>query len=130
MFEKRGGQLTRFYSMEQNLHHPSPRLPEGWKPFQLDNVDDITLSSDLPSNTGRHSRSPSVLSSHEFPVMNIQPSQIQQQSNEGTLFSGEDVDDNDDLGYAQLTHNQNEFTTSFQQVSDDGYLIYPRLGQF
>lgn len=116
--------------MEQNLHHPSPRLPEGWKPFQLDNVDDITLSSDLPSNTGRHSRSPSVLSSHEFPVMNIQPSQIQQQSNEGTLFSGEDVDDNDDLGYAQLTHNQNEFTTSFQQVSDDGYLIYPRLGQF
>lgn len=65
---------------QQDLHHPSPRLPDGWKQFQAENID-VTTTSELP--TGRHSRSPSVLSNHNFPTMNIQPSQIQGHSGQG-----------------------------------------------
>ena len=71
-----------------DLHHPAPRLPEGWKQFQADNID-VTTASDLPtaiintSATGRHSRSPSVLSDHGYPMTSnsvIQPSQIENTS--------------------------------------------------
>ncbi len=63
---------------QQDLHQPSPRLPDGWKQFQAENID-ITTTSELPS--GRHSRSPSVLSNHNLSTMNIQPSQIQSHNN-------------------------------------------------
>jgi len=74
--------------MDQDLHHPSPRLPDGWKQFQADNIDVTTTSDILPPTSstsgaigsGRHSRSPSVLSNHGF-SLSVQPSQMQQQGN-------------------------------------------------
>ena len=69
--------------MDDQLHHPEPRLPQGWKQYHADNID-VTTISDAPTNTatGRHSRSPSVLSNNEAYSMNnnhtvIQPSQIE-----------------------------------------------------
>jgi hypothetical protein len=64
--------------MEQDLHHPSPRLPDGWKQFQGDNID-ITTTSDI--NTGRHSRSPSVMSNHNYPQTTMNMHQMQQHNN-------------------------------------------------
>jgi hypothetical protein len=69
--------------MEKDLHHPSPRLPDGWKQFQADNID-ITTTSDV--NTGRHSRSPSVISNHNYPQQTLDISQLQQNNGHLDVF--------------------------------------------
>lgn len=91
-----------------DLHHPAPRLPEGWKQFQADNID-VTTISDVPTNssttgTGRHSRSPSVLSNHGGYSNSIQPSQtenlhrpLNSSSISNPLLDDGDDDDNDDI---------------------------------
>lgn len=94
--------------MEQDLHHPSPRIPEGWKRFQADNID-VTTTSDMPthvtSNTGRHSRSPSALSNHSGYI--IQPSHIQ---NNGHNYSN--ANNNESL------YNPSSENTSVQNTGD------------
>lgn len=71
--------VQKSLSMNQELHHPTPRLPEGWKQFQADNID-ITTTADIHP-TGRHSRSPSALSNHSYSTPVIRPSQIQNNTN-------------------------------------------------
>jgi hypothetical protein len=106
-----------------NLHHPSPRLPEGWKGYQSDNID-IIPSSELTSNAGRHSRSPSVLSNHNYnPVMNMQLSQFQQQSNDGSLYVDPEIISSDlgeMSGNGDLEFGGPQFTTSTTTNEDTG----------
>lgn len=105
--------------MEQDLHHPSPRLPEGWKQFQADNID-VTTISDMPTNThgGRHSRSPSVLSNHSGYINKnvIQPSQIQN-SNGGHNFGNDSMYNN---GENTAVQNTSDYGNSAQYVGDVG----------
>jgi hypothetical protein len=93
--------------MEQDLHHPSPRIPEGWKRFQADNID-VTTTSDMPThattNAGRHSRSPSVLSNHSGYI--IQASHIQ---NNGHNYSNTN---NDSI------YNPNSANSAIQNTGD------------
>lgn len=89
------------------LHHPAPRLPEGWKQFQADNID-VTTISDVPTNNttsagmGRHSRSPSVLSNHgaySNTSTIIQPSQIEHHSLNTGGSGGNNLLGDDDIIY-------------------------------
>src|SRR5579862_9476021 len=129
--------------MEQNLHHPSPRLPDGWKGYQSDNID-IIPSSEINANaSGRHSRSPSVLSDHHYPVINMQ---MQQQLNDAKLYVGNDllngggddgvgIDDDLDFGNGQFTSSTtttgvtNVSTAFGQSATGDTYIILP-IGHF
>jgi hypothetical protein len=80
--------------MDDEIHHPSPRLPEGWKQFQLDNIDITTTQTSYIPTTGRHSRSPSVLSNRDFPTANIiQPSQIEQHHQHQDYLSPSNADE-------------------------------------
>ena len=128
--------------MDPNLQHPSPRLPEGWKGYQSDNID-IIPSSELGAKTGRHSRSPSVLSNHNYPVMNIQPSQLNQQSNDGNLYIDSEIiaeagiGVNDDPQYGSLqfvsdsTTTNNNVSGSFGQISlNEMYLAPSQMSNF
>jgi Zinc finger, C2H2 type len=70
-----------------DLHHPAPRLPPGWKQYHADNIDITTTSS---GNAGRHSRSTSALSNHNFPgEPTIEPLQIQSHTN--ALQAGDSI---------------------------------------
>ena len=79
--------------MDQDLHHPSPRLPQGWKQFQADNIN-VTTIGGIPTLTGasHHSRSASALSNHSGYINTdiIQPSQMQNVHNKlGDSIYGE-----------------------------------------
>jgi len=96
--------------MEQEIHHPTPRLPEGWKQFQAENIDITTSAEVLPSAaSGRHSRSPSALSNHS--PYTVQPSQIQQQPAQ-SLSEALFAIDSPDAGDFGLAPSQTTTSTS------------------
>jgi len=112
----------------QDLHHPSPRLPDGWKQFQADNID-VTTTSELPS--GRRSRSASSLSNHNFAAMSITPGQIQGHSGQGQNLGDFRVGDtaalSGDLGLgrtsaaSQFSSDQDGIIAQFAQSGMDEF---------
>jgi hypothetical protein len=115
--------------MEQHaLYHPTPRLPEGWKQFQADNID-VTTTSDVPVHS-RHSRSPSALSNNSYPQMSanvIQPSQIQNISLDDPMYTGESIggDGDGDLDMAspaaQYGNDNSQDISHFRHSSVEGF---------
>ena len=112
--------------MEPDLHHPLPRLPEGWKPFQVDNID-VTTTGDMAILTGggHHSRSASALSNHNGFNNIIQPSQIQNlHNNLGDSIYGEQASRGGGGG------GQSEFMGTDQNTSQQYEQQRPDLSHF
>ena len=108
--------------MDQGLHHPSPRLPQGWKQFQADNID-VTTIADMPTLTGggHHSRSASALSNHSGFINTdvIQPSQMQNVRNSlGDSIYTEQAGGGGGGGQSELIGDQNT-TQQYEQQQPD-----------
>jgi hypothetical protein len=131
--------------MDDQLHHPEPRLPQGWKQYHADNID-VTTISDAPTNTatGRHSRSPSVLSNNGAYSMNnnnnntvIQPSQIENTNKNTNSTLGNPLDDaiygNSDNGVRHPSLSgilEPQFTSEQQQQQDMSHFQSPSLDEY
>src|SRR5271154_6987428 len=127
--------------MDDQLHHPEPRLPQGWKQYHADNID-VTTISDAPTNTatGRHSRSPSVLSNNGAYSMNsnsIQPSQIENTNATTNTTLGNPLGDaiygNSDNGVRHPSLSgilEPQFTSEQQQQQDMSHFQSPPLDEY
>ena len=128
--------------MDEQLHHPEPRLPQGWKQYHADNID-VTTISDAPTNTatGRHSRSPSVLSNNGAYSMNsnnnntvIQPSQIENTNTNTNTTLGNPLGDaiygNSDNGVRLSGILEPQFTSEQQQQQDMSHFQSPSLDEY